>query len=357
MIHRQNYHDVHAYLRHIDRVRQNDSETVKRARSHLRHLLEWADETPLAKARSIDPTFPTYLLKARADGREKTLAPTSIIRCLANARQFFDFARLQWPTLYKPISESWIEMLQPPRHIRTDSRLPVRQFYSLEDVLKIASVSTETLRQERGQVAVCMLFLSGMRADALASLPRSCVDLPTRQISQLPEAGVRTKNRKAALTFLLEIPELLDVCIKWDQRVRQLPPAALWYATLTNDGMVLTPTIRAFEGRSNVIERDVRLICQLAGVDYLSPHKLRHGHVVHALKQAHNMAELKAISQNVMHSSVTITDQVYGRLMNNDIREIVSNLGSYDHFMKGHNNQAEDDISAKLDELIALLKK
>jgi hypothetical protein len=43
--------------------------------------------------------------------------------------------------------------------------------------------------------------------------------------------------------------------------------------------------------------------------------------------------------------------------MNNDIREIVSNLGSSDHFMKGHNNQAEDDISAKLDELIALLKK
>ena len=123
MIHRQNWLDVRAYLHHIKREKQNDPETVKRVRSHLRHLLEWADETPLTKARSIDPTLQTYLLTARADGKNKNLAPTSIVRCLANARQFFAYARTEWPHRYKPISESWISMLLPPRHIRTDSRL------------------------------------------------------------------------------------------------------------------------------------------------------------------------------------------------------------------------------------------
>ena len=347
MIHRQNWLDVRAYLHHIDRVRQNDIETVKRARSHLRHLLEWADETPLRRARTIDPTFPTYLLTARCDGKGKTLAPASIIRGLANARQFFDFARTEWPLHYKPISESWISMLQPPRHIRSDSSLPVRQYFTLEDVLKIAGVSTATLRQERGKVAVCMLFLSGMRADALASLPISCVDLAARQISQLPEAGVRTKNRKAALTYLLKIPELMEVCIKWDQRVRLLPPASLWYATLAFDGANLTSTIKAYEGRVDVIERDVRIICALAGVEYQSPHKLRHGHVVHALKQARNMAELKAISQNIMHSSVVITDQVYGKLITNDVKDIIGDLGT---------GTRDSTLSDKINELIALLQ-
>ncbi len=328
MIHRQNWLDVRAYLHHIERVKQNDIETVKRVRSHLRHLLEWADETPLTKARSIDPTFQTYLLTARADGKNKNLAPTSIVRCLANARQFFAYARAEWPLRYKPISESWIAMLLPPRHIRSDSRLPVRQYYELGDVLKIAAVSTATLLEERGKVAVCMGFLSGMRADALATLPIYCVDLEARQIDQLPEAGVRTKNRKAAITYLLNIHKLLDVCKQWDRRVRALPRESLWYSTLSTDGMKLKATTKAYAGRNDVIERDVRLICERAGVPYQSPHKLRHGHVVHALKQARNMAELKAISQNIMHASVVITDQVYGKLINNNVRDVISNLGT-----------------------------
>ncbi len=86
------------------------------------------------------------------------------------------------------------------QHIVKLGRL-LDMLYNLENVLKIACVSTEALPQERGKVAVCMLFLSEMRAEALASLPISCVDLSAGEIAQLPEAGVRTKNRKAAITF------------------------------------------------------------------------------------------------------------------------------------------------------------
>jgi site-specific recombinase XerD len=338
MIHRQNWLDIRAYLHHMDRVRQNSPETVKRSRAYMRHLIEWANETPLPKARAIDPIFPAYLAN-------KNLAPASITKGLSAVRQYFEFARAEWPTRYKRISESWISMLQPPRHLRLESRLPIRQFYSLDDVLKIASVSTETLRQERGKVAVCMLFLSGMRAEALASLPISCMHLAEHKIEQLPERGVRTKNRKAAITYLLPIQPLLDVCLQWDRRVRALSPESLWYATLTRDGMNITGTCKAFTGRHNAIERDVRLICEWAEVPYLSPHKLRHGHVVHALKNARDLADLKAISQNVMHASVTITDQVYGGLLDNDVRDIIGRLGD---------SPAATD---KIDEILSMLKQ
>lgn len=326
MICRQNWLDVRAYLHHMERARQVDPETVKRARGHLRHLLQWADDIPFARVRGRDPTFPIYLLTARSDGKDKTLAPASISKCLANARQFYAFARSEWNQRYRYISESWIELLQPPRQVRLESRLAVRQLYSLEDVLKIARVSTETLRQERGKIAVCMLFLSGMRADALASLPIACVDLAAGEIAQLPEAGVRTKNRKAAITFLLPIPELLDVVRIWDRRVRSLPPSALWYSTLSRDGMQLTATTRAFLKRYDAIERDVKTICELAGVPYLSPHKLRHGHAVYALKKAKDMVTFKAVSQNLMHKSAVITDQVYGNLIHNDVKNIIGGL-------------------------------
>lgn len=328
MIHRQNWLDVRDYLNYIERVRQNDIETVKRARSHLRHLLEWADDSPLVKARGIDPTFPSYLAAARSITHDQPLAPASIVKCLANARQFFSFARAEWPLRYRPISESWIELLQPPRVIRSDSRPPVRRIFELDAVQTIAAVATETLREERGKVAVCMLFLSGMRADALASLPISCVHLDERAIEQYPLLGVRTKNRKAAITFLLDIPELFAVVEHWDQRVRaDLPPNALWYATLARDGMALTATTEAVHRRYDVVEEDVRLICDRAGVEYQPPHRLRHGHVVWALKQARTLADLKAISQNVMHSSVVITDGTYGRLVENDVSAVIARLG------------------------------
>lgn len=346
MIHRQNWLDVRSYLHYMDRIRQNDSATIKRARSFYRHLLEWADETPLPKARSIDPTLPAYLLTARADGKSKPLAPVSMVKGLAFIRQYFSFARREWSLRYKPISDSWIESLQAPRDIRSAAQPPIREIYSLEDALKIAGVATETLREDRGRVAVCMLFLSGMRADALASMPISCVDVAQRALQQYPLMGVRTKNRKAAITYLLEIPELLAVVEAWDAKVRSCHPSnALWYSTLSMDGMTLTPTLQAYEGRHDILNKDIRLICDRAGVPYLSPHKLRHGHIVHALKNARDMQDLKAISQNVMHSSTAITDGKYGNLVRDDVRSTIFRLGK----------QKEAD-TAQLLRLIDMLK-
>ena len=38
------------------------------------------------------------------------------------------------------------------------------------------------------------------------------------------------------------------------------------------------------------------------------------------------MRELKAISQNLMHSSISITDGIYGNLTNEDVKETIANL-------------------------------
>ena len=347
MINRQNYLDVRAYIRYCSDVSQNSPETVARNRAHLRHLLTWADETPLPRSRQISPGLPTYILTARLDGKGK-LSPSSIKKGLEACRAFFTWARDQWPQRYHAIRPIWVEQLQPPRGSRLESHLVEHKAYTVEDVLKIAHVPTETLRQERGQVAACMLFLSGMRADALATLPVSCVDIARREIRQLPELGVRTKNRKAAVTFLLEIPELLTIVEKWDRRVRLLPPDSLWYATLTRDSTTITATSDPHLGRGDLVERDLRPVCALAGVPYLSPHKLRHGHVLYALKRARNMADWKAVSQNVMHSSLTITDSIYGRLVDDDVRRIIGSLNT---------PAAIDSTAAKLDQLLELIKQ
>ncbi len=59
---------------------------------------------------------------------------------------------------------------------------------------------------------------------------------------------------------------------------------------------------------------------------YHSPHKFRHGHAVFAIKHAKNMAQLKAISQNMKHANISNTDRIYGGLSDSDIHEQISSL-------------------------------
>ena len=59
-----------------------------------------------------------------------------------------------------------------------------------------------------------------------------------------------------------------------------------------------------------------------------SHHKFRHGHAVCALKMAKDISALKAVSQNLMHENLSITDGVYGNLFETDVRQQISTLGN-----------------------------
>jgi hypothetical protein len=56
-----------------------------------------------------------------------------------------------------------------------------------------------------------------------------------------------------------------------------------------------------------------------ADVPYEPLHKLRHGHVVYALKRTQNVADPRAVSQSLMHASLTTTDSIYSVLTENDV--------------------------------------
>jgi hypothetical protein len=63
-------------------------------------------------------------------------------------------------------------------------------------------------------------------------------------------------------------------------------------------------------------------------LSYHFPHKFRHGHAVNAIKSARDVSDLKAISQNLMHANLSITDGVYGVLSDADVRNRIQGLGS-----------------------------
>jgi integrase len=56
--------------------------------------------------------------------------------------------------------------------------------------------------------------------------------------------------------------------------------------------------------------KDLRDWLEKINLTYHSPHKFRHGFAVYGIKNAIDIAGLKAVSQNLMHSSITITNGI-----------------------------------------------
>lgn len=333
MINRENYHLVYKHLAYRKNVMQNDEGTIATYWQSLKHLLQWADARSFQDAPKIIPSFPEYLLTARNDGKEKALTPKYMEKALAHARAFFDWLRL-YERGYSGISEAWIKTLKVRRSAGTQSRLQERFYWHLEDVQKIAALKPESLRERRDRAAICFMFLSGMRIGAFVTLPVECVDLERRRIEQLPEKGVHTKNSKAAITFLLNIPDLLDVVKEWDSYVRR-EGLAMWFPAIDKrDYQSFTKESfsgshrEEYKGRGYVFEDGLRNLCARAGVIYKSAHKLRHGFGVYGVKKAKDMAQLKAISQNMMHASIGITDGLYGKLAEDDLADILKDFGA-----------------------------
>jgi len=174
-----------------------------------------------------------------------------------------------------------------------------------------------------------MLFLSGSRAGAFTSLPIQAVDIPGRAIRQWPELGVRTKFGKRATTYLLEIPELLEVVSEWDALVRgKLPGTAAWYAPIESSWGE-----QEFSGRSpgrnrgEALYKRLKILFSLAGLPFKGPHRFRHGHAVYGLLHAKDMADYKAVSSNLMHADITITDEIYAPLLAKEVKQRIAGLG------------------------------
>lgn len=329
MVNRDNYLKAKAYLNYLREVKQLASSSVERYWSYLKHLLLWADGAALCQAVTIRPTFGTYLTDARLSDRDVGLAPTTLKKIIQTTKRFFAWLLTHYPRQFRTFPHAWIDELCPPRS--TDQQPAEHQFVTLDQVRElIVPDAGDDLALQRDQAAAAMLFLSGMRSSAFGSLPIEAVDLENWSVKQWPSLGVRTKNGKAATTYLLDIPGLRDVVEQWDAIVRpQLPPSAAWYTPLISRwGEQTLSSDPPGANRHQAVTKRMRKLFEAAGAPYQSPHKFRHGHAVYALQHAQTMADYKAVSMNLMHADIRVTDSIYAPLASEEVRRRIAGLTS-----------------------------
>jgi len=84
-----------------------------------------------------------------------------------------------------------------------------------------------------------------------------------------------------------------------------------------------------------------------AGLPYHWPHKFRHGHALWAKKMAKDIVDLKAVSRNLMHSSLTMTDAVYGIFSESDVMTRITSLGE-----RERDQAPRDGLMGEIEKLI-----
>jgi integrase len=329
VIQRSNYLLVRRYLQDLGEIYQLSSSSLGRYRFYLRHLLLWAGEAPFQQEAKLSPRFPSYVSNLPGRHGGGPLASISQKKIIEVGKRFFIWAKQNHPKEFSSLPTAWLESLRSPRVRDTDDE---HEYVSLEEALQLIAIpyDGDDLARLRDSAAAAMLFLSGARASAFTTLPISAVDLPARTLRQWPELGVATKNGKRSTTFLLPIPELLAVAQTWDVVVRsKLQSPAPWYAPISAHwgGQSLDES-EPGKNRHQALDKRLRKLFDLAGQTYKSAHKFRHGHAVYGLQHAQTMADYKAVSMNLMHEDIKITDEIYAPILSNEVKDRIGRLVS-----------------------------
>ena len=337
LVRRENYLIVQEYLEYLLNVKNRNSKSVERYRFWLRWLLLWTMEQPLEKADRIKPPFSQYISTLN-------LAPESQKKVMETVRTFFRWAKMYHDRRFAALPAYWVEDLNPIKVSRGNSI----DYVTLEDVLKIVQLPIDgnNLALRRDQAMAALLFLSGARAGAATSLPIQALHLEAQYpfLEQKPALGVQTKNGKSATTFLHNIPELLENVRSWDAFVRKNYPGGYpWYAPIHQRwGEQRLADLTPGKHRSIALNRRLTILEQAAGLPHRSPHKYRHGYAVYGLQHCQTMAQYHALSRNLMHANIAITDECYVHLEEAERGKLL------DQISRNPCQQADDELQALL---------
>lgn len=328
MINRGNWSLIRAYLKYRQEVDQLSKSSTRLEEGWLRHLLEWTANEPFERAPKIRPALPEYMLTDRLDGLTGQLSPVYVRKVIRASYNFFKWLTSHKAGYSKVINQAWLDTLKSPRMTIEHQE---HEAVTLEEIRAIAQASVTNLRQKRIRAAAVFWYLSGIRIGAFLTLPLSAIDLDNLTIKQWPKLGVHTKFYKHATTYLLNIPELLEVAKEWDKEIRAvLPDNGLWFAPISPDTWELDiKGLYVGDSRQSGAGKDLKEWLQKVRLPYHSPHKFRHGHAVYALKNAKDIPALKAVSQNLMHANLSITDGIYGILSSTDVKGEIDKLGKF----------------------------
>lgn len=262
---------------------------------------------------------------------------------------------------YKHIDVNSIDYLQVSKKETALNRAGTpRKFPSLDYVRKLASsIIGNTEVEMRDRALISFTCLTGMRDNAIASLPLLAFDRNSLVIYQNPKYGVRTKFTKNIVSKVFRFDDtLLKNVLQWYDFLQQ-KRFSLEHPLFPRTATKKTSDNLSFQ-QSNEVEpifwksgAGVRCVFKdraaAASLPYFAPHTFRHLAITLAMDKARSGEEVKAISQNFGHEHIATTMSVYGNYQPEDL---ITKLRTIDERKEERSKSSE-----KIEQILEIIQR
>ena len=281
--------------------------------------------------------YKNWLEEKKVPQTNKQISLTTVYHYIRNLKRFFEWIAIQ-PDYKTKLNLSDVGYLKLPK---AKSRIAIaarrERFPTVEQVKKVVeSIEIKSEIDLRDRALICFTLLSGMRDKAIITLPISCFDKTKMFINQDPKQGVETKFSKNIKSYLFNFDEtMVKYFLEWYEYLKTEKLFGNADPIFPRNKVVNAENSLSFV--SNEVEpmfwqsatsiRDIfKQRFEHAGIEYFSPHCFRHLAILTALDGCKNGFQVKAVSQNFGHESITTTLTTYGTLNQNQMYETITGM-------------------------------
>lgn len=308
------------------------------AESKLKSIYKYDDYTKQSDYKTLNTdtarAFQKYLQKLTF--RNQTISGQTVYQTLKDVQEFFVWLS-EKPGYKSKISYEKIQHLNPSfstiqmANNRPPRAYPTNLTYIKKLILSIKGTEEIDLRDK---AIIAMLIMTGMRVEALATLPVGCVDMDRWLIDQNPDKGVKTKFSKRIYTVIIKIDSIfVEAVEEWFQflKKKNVPSTHPLFPKadhIHEQGTFIFINNKLSDRcmRGSQISRILQERCKQASEKYYSAHTLRHLHERTVEKAAGRTEQIKALSQNMGHNNLYTTLDCYGYINDTDRINILNTL-------------------------------
>lgn len=278
---------VNFFLQHLQVERRLSPLTLRSYQIDLNQFLDFLLRDNLSPLLVKSQNIRLWLVELSNQGIQNR----SINRKLATLRTFYKYLQRRGDIQDNPMLSI--------RMVKTAKSLPnyVRES-EMEQLVALHEEPKNTFEEVRDQLALMLLYGTGMRLAELLQLTHQQINLPAKTLRVI---GKRNKER------VIPMPQLLVDLI---HRYQSLNPFQNHHLIVTDKGepaypMFIQRLVKKYLGEVSTLEKQ-------------SPHILRHSYATHLLNRG---ADLNAIKELLGHANLAAT-QVYTHNSMEKLKEI-----------------------------------
>jgi integrase/recombinase XerD len=327
--------DYFAFLKGPKRQSEASIDAVAKTLSRFEAYTRHKDFKTFRKEQAI--AFTAHLSQEVNERTRQPLSKATLFSTLAALKAFFTWLAQQpgYKSRFSYLDAAYFALSLKDIAIAEATRgRPVPSLDQIRHVVLNMPYTTDIEKRDRALIALALM--TGARDDALASMRLKHIDLAAGVVRQ-EAREVRTKFSKTFPTYFLPVGD--DIRAIFEDWMKHLRCALLW-----GPDDPLFPKTRVAHGAnrhfgaggleragwrdSAPIRAIFRKAFKAAGLPYLNPHSFRHAVAKHGQMICRSLEDLKAISQNLGHSSIKTTLTHYCEIPAERQGELIRNLGN-----------------------------